>query len=135
MSGGLTTAWLTNPPFFKVPPMPTLKVSADEQLGFLNSLWLGQLKATPRAVELTKKVTFLETSPKGVTLNGKTGSGWLGVDKLRLGWFISHIEGIGKEYTAVVSLTEKKRRKSYNSYAGYEAKKILKDFLADNGLW
>ncbi len=131
LSGGLTTAWLTSNRWTK--HNPTLKISAAEQVSFFARLWREQLQVSPRATELTKKVSFVETSPNGYALHGKTGSGFVGTK--RLGWFVAHLRGHSNEYVAAVTFTDRDAHQSRYPYAGLEARQILKDILIERGLW
>lgn len=136
LSGGLAEAWLTIAPFLKKPPKTTLLVSADEQARFWARLWTGRLPISSRAQELTKAITFIETSPRGWALHGKTGSGLVGKPGRRLGWFVGHLERGAERYAVVVSLTDKKPlRPDDPPYAGGEARQAAKDLLLDAGLW
>jgi beta-lactamase class D len=131
-SGSLTTSWLT----MKNRAESTIKISAYEQVDFLKKLWSGKLPVSQKAIDITKKITYLETSKNGFVLNGKTGSGQMGenMDR-RLGWFVAHIEGNGKEYIAVYTFNDKKAAPKDAPYAGPEAKEKLKSLLAKEDLW
>lgn len=130
MSGGLKTAWLTAPD-----KEPALKISAYEQKDFMEKLWTDKLPVTPRAMKLTREITFLETSPKGFRLSGKTGSNYFAADRLkRLGWFISHLQKDDQEYIAITNFIDTKPGVGA-SYGGPKAKEITKLVLSDLGLW
>ncbi len=130
LSRGLTSAWLTDP------PNATLKISAEEQISFLKLFWRGELKASARSYDLTKAVMLLETTPRGFTLHGKTGSGFSGVDrKLRLGWFIAHLQRGAEQYIAVSTFTDRQRRTGAQLYAGPEARDIMSKILVEQGFW
>lgn len=84
-SGGLTNAWLTS----------SLKISPREQVTFLQKMIRGQHRISSYAVEMTKKLLFLEEMPNEWKLFGKTG--WSrslnhpdGENELR--WFVGWIE-------------------------------------------
>ncbi len=124
MSGGLTTAWLTSG------SKPSLKISAKEQVRFLERLWSDELSVSKKAMELTRKVTYLETSPRGSVLHGKTGS-TLPTDT-QMGWFVGHVSNpsaIGHEYVFAVNF-EHPTPKEGPKFAGYIAKGIAKDILS-----
>lgn len=129
MSAGLTLAWLVAPDA----PEPALSISAYEQVEFMRRFWAGQLTVSPRAVQITKDLTYLETSPKGFRLNGKTGSNFY-ADKRRLGWFIAHVESGTAEYIAVANFSDL-HHVGENVYGGAKAKEITKKILSDAGLW
>lgn len=131
MKGGLTQAWLVSPGS----AAPALKISAYEQVDFMKKLWTDQLPTSPRSQRLAREITFLENSPNGFALSGKTGSNFFDSDhKVRLGWFISHLQKGEQEYIIVTGFrdlgpTEEK------GYGGLKAKEVTKLFLADQGLW
>jgi beta-lactamase class D len=55
-------------------------------------------------MKITKDITYLETSPKGFRLSGKTGSNAYDSNaKIRIGWFVAHIDNGSKEYIAVTN--------------------------------
>jgi len=119
ISGGLTNFWLGS----------TLKISANEQLEFWKRFWRGQLPVSHHAVEVTRKITWLETSPAGMKLSGKTGSHIYGPEEL--GWFVGHLDGPKGEYLVVVNYTGPT---TANQYPGLVAKGICQDILAGLGL-
>ncbi|WP_374077100.1 penicillin-binding transpeptidase domain-containing protein [Bdellovibrio bacteriovorus] len=125
-SGGLDDAWLT--------PKASVLISGYEQIEFWKKLWTNSLPVSQKSLELTRKLTFLETTPRGFTLHGKTGSGNFGVDNgQRLGWFVAHIEGQGKEYLAVVTLND--LTPTSETGGGRLAKEALLAILKDRGLY
>ncbi|MNT64120.1 hypothetical protein D3C72_2019920 [compost metagenome] len=86
-------------------------------------------------MDLAKLLTYLETSPKGFKLNGKTGSNFYEKDiNQRFGWFVSHVENNGKEYIAVTNFRDN-ARSSGEGFGGTQAKEITKTILSDMGLW
>jgi beta-lactamase class D len=131
ISGGITKAWL-------IPPdsaTPALKISAYEQVEFLKALWTGTLPVSNDAMRLTRELIYLETSPKGFRLSGKTGSNFYGTEqKMRLGWFIAHIANGDQEYIAVTNISDKAPA-GPPTYSGAKAKEITKQILTDLGLW
>ncbi|MEI8010934.1 MAG: penicillin-binding transpeptidase domain-containing protein [Candidatus Omnitrophota bacterium] len=131
ISGGLTQAWLV-PPDAKG---PALKISAYEQVVFMKNLWTNKLKVSPHAMTMTKDITYLETSPKGFRLSGKTGSNSYDSNmKIRIGWFVAHIDNGTKEYIAVANFTDRLPTDETSS-GGPKAKEITKKILDDQGLW
>lgn len=127
LTAGITQAWL-------VPPDaqgPALRVSAYEQLEFMKRLWSGKLPVSLRAMQITRDITYLETSPNGFKLNGKTGSNFYNDKKRRIGWFIAHIENGDQEYLSILNFSDP----DTSSYGGVQAKEITKKILADQGLW
>ncbi len=134
ISGGLTSAWLTITKTDSDPGKGTLKISAFEQLEFLKKFWGGKLPVSPDAIQKTKGITFLETSPQGYKLHGKTGSGYLDDPSGDFGWFIGHIGGPDSEYLFVTALT-RDRKTSDAQFPGMVAKEITKAILKDNRIW
>ncbi|MFA5259847.1 MAG: penicillin-binding transpeptidase domain-containing protein [Candidatus Omnitrophota bacterium] len=131
MSAGLTRAWLVPPDSQE----PALKISAYEQVEFMKNLWAGSLDVSPRAVQITKDITYLETSPKGFRLNGKTGSNFYNRNMtVRLGWFVAHIDNGVQEYIAVTNFSDIFPA-GETSPGGGKAKEITKKILSDQDLW
>jgi beta-lactamase class D len=121
ISGGLTNFWLGS----------TLKISADEQLRFWERFWTNGLPVSRRAADITRKITYLETSPSGMKLSGKTGSHTS--DRDELGWFVGHLEGPKGEYLVVVNYSGPVPSKG--SYPGLAAQEICKTILGQMGLY
>lgn len=131
LSQGLRTAWLTSPSLKD----EGLRISAYEQVEFMKNLWKEKFEVSKRSMELTKKITYLETSPHGYVLNGKTGSNFYDKErKYQLGWFISHVEKGDSEFIAVTLISDQKAFEG-QGYGGPRAKQITKDLLAEEGLW
>jgi beta-lactamase class D len=93
-SGGLKDAWQTT----------SLKISAREQSAFLTKLWKGELSISKRAIDLTKKITFIKKIGKASELYGKTGTGCLvghacmeHPDKM-IGWFVGILKTRNNDY-------------------------------------
>ncbi len=85
ISGGIDRAWLTS----------SLKISPIEQAKLIERLRSGKLPISKHAIDLTKKLLFIETLPGGWDLFGKTG--WSGSTdkpdgKNEFGWFVGWIE-------------------------------------------
>lgn len=136
MSGGLVDAWLTITPSTKVVPKTTLKISADEQVKFIAKLFKNQFPVSKNALDRTKKIMFLEKSGNGFELSGKTGSGYLSVtpNKVRIGWFVSHVKRGDQELVAVTTFTDTRKDPPYK-YGGPHAKDITKAILTEKGYW
>jgi beta-lactamase class D len=117
MSGGLEKFWIES----------TLKISANEQIEFLETLYTGQLKFSPKAVETVKKL-IVQKEGGGTVFSGKTGSGRRDEqDEKALGWFVGHVRKNDRQYVFAVNITGK------GAY-GKEARKIAEEVLADEGL-
>ena len=87
-NNGLTNAWLSS----------SLKISAIEQIAFLQKMLAGKLPIKPHAIAMTKNILFVEELKNGWKFYGKTGMGsLLNADgtknpDLYHGWFIGWIE-------------------------------------------
>lgn len=131
VKGGLTQAWLVSP----ASEGPALKVSAYQQVDFMKKLWADQLPASKKSMATTREITFLETSPKGFQLSGKTGSNFYDKDrKMHLGWFIAHLQKGDQEYISVANFSDLQPTEA-KGYGGMRAKDITKVILTDLGLW
>lgn len=131
LSAGITEAWLVSPSS----PGPALKISAYEQAEFMKKLWTGQLPVSERAMKLTREITYLETSPNGFQMNGKTGSNFYDKErKLHLGWFVSHIQKGDQEYITVANFSDVTPYE-FKGYGGPRAKELTKKILSQKGLW
>ena len=131
MSTGITTAWLNSPSDSK----GSLAINAYEQVEFMKKLWSNELPATKRSIEIIRQITYLETSPNGFKLSGKTGSNFYdAARKVQLSWFISHISKSEKEYIAVTNLSDLKTIET-DEFGGPRAKEITRSMLKEAGLW
>lgn len=131
LSSGLTDAWLHSPNN----PGGSLSINAYEQVAFMEKLWTDKLPVSKRALELTKKITYLETSANGYELSGKTGSNFFDKEKkIQLGWFISHIKKNDKEFIAVTTISDL-APVNLDTFGGFRSKELTKQFLAEAGLW
>lgn len=130
ISAGITTACI------KSPSEPNaLSLSAYEQVDFMNKLWTDALPVSSRSMSLTRDITYLETSPKGFEMSGKTGSGVYDKEsRIKLGWFISHLKKGDQEFIAVTTLSDLKPA-DFKGYGGQRAKDLTKKILADQNLW
>ena len=135
-SGDIDGAWLTPAPFLSKEPRTSVKISPIEQVDFLEQLWRNELPVSAEAQGLARKLTYLEESPNGFTIHGKTGSGFVGVgNRQRLGWFVAHVQGNGKEYLAVTRFVDREPADPKAAFGGTQAKEITKKLLGAAGLW
>lgn len=116
MSGGLTKAWLES----------SMLISPDEQLRFWIRFWRESLPVSRHAYHMTKKITFVETSPAGWALHGKTGSG----DAATGGWYAGHVGKGDREYVFVVRYVDRKGSGD-DRPAGWIARDIAKRLLKE----
>ncbi|MDI9819144.1 MULTISPECIES: class D beta-lactamase [unclassified Legionella] len=103
-NNGLSHAWLSS----------SLKISAIEQLHFLNAMLSRELPVSNEAVEHTRKNLYQGKLSNGAAYYGKTGSGRHGYNEretnpsmLRDGWFVGFIEDGSQRYIFVSNLTDK----------------------------
>ncbi len=80
ISSGLDSFWLNG----------SLKISADEQIVFLKSLYHGELAVNPNSLAKLKQVMLVEQTPD-YRLYAKTGGGKLDSGK-SLGWYVGYVE-------------------------------------------
>lgn len=91
-NNGLTNAWLSS----------SIKISPNEQTGFLRRMLRGELPVSERALTLTRSIVPVFSADGGWTIHGKTGStgrrpvtgsapGWQ-----ERGWFIGWAEKDGR---------------------------------------
>lgn len=111
-NNGLEQAWLNG----------GLKISGDEQLSFLKAFVAGKLPVSQIALRNTKENMYLETSPEGWKLYGKTGTGITPV----IGWFVGFIEKSNQTYIFVTNLTHQGED---SEISGVKAKEISKQIL------
>lgn len=111
-NNGLDKAWLSS----------SLKISAEEQLSFLKTFIQGKLPVSESVLSNTKKNMYLETSPEGWKLYGKTGTSVTPA----IGWFVGFIEKSGQTYVFVTNLTDKSEDAEVS---GIKAKEITKQIL------
>ncbi len=131
LKGGLSQAWLVRPSSNG----PALKITAYDQVEFMKKLWADQLPASPRAMKLARELTFLETSPKGFQVNGKTGSNFYDdAKKVNFGWFVAHLQKGDQELIAVANYRDLAPVTEVG-YGGPRAKEIVKKILSDEDLW
>lgn len=131
IQAGLTDAWLKS----AADPENALSLNAYEQLNFMKKLWKNTLPASQSSMEVTRKLTYLETSKSGFKLSGKTGSNIFDEDNSKqFGWFISHVSNGEKEYLAVTNLSDVVPAKR-SSFGGLRSKEITKIMLKKHGLW
>jgi beta-lactamase class D len=85
-SGGVDLFWLTG----------GLRISAEEQVSFLQRLYEGDLLVSPEASETLRALMVLEEG-EGYRLSGKTGTARLENGRL-LGWLVGVVERGGEVY-------------------------------------
>jgi len=123
-NNGLTHAWLSS----------SLKISALEQLHFLNAMLTNELPLHDRAIVNTQKNLYQGKLANGAAYYGKTGSGRHGLTgkdaQLRDGWFVGFIESGTQRYIFVSNLTDKAAAAPTDkSYGGQLMKPITLSLL------
>ncbi len=103
-----------------------LRISADEQVEFLRSLYLNELPFKDRVVNIVKEIIILERNNK-YTLRGKTGS----VTRVlpHIGWFVGYLERDNDVYFFALNIDS-----PGNDAAGFKAKEITRSILKSYGL-
>jgi beta-lactamase class D len=92
ISGGVDNFWLNN----------SLKISADEQIDFLQAFYTGRLPPSKRSTDIVKDILLLEETP-AYKLSGKTGGGPI-ADATYIGWFVGYLETKGDVYFFALNL-------------------------------
>lgn len=106
---GLTNCWLSS----------SLQISGFEQVDFLMRLLDQNLPVSSRAMEMTRKLLYLEEIGDGWKLYGKTGSGYeLNIDGSRnmerpIGWFIGWINKDDREVLFAHFVEDAARREAF----------------------
>lgn len=95
ISGGIDQFWLNS----------SLKISADEQIEFLKKFYKNELPVSKRSAEIVKDI-LLQEETNSYKLRGKTGSGYLGKDRM-LGWFVGYLEKADNVYFFATNLEGK----------------------------
>ena len=82
ISGGIDQFWLTG----------DLRISAKQQISFLERFYQGELGASEANVNAVKQMLILEETPQ-YRLSGKTGwAGYGETDQPQLGWLVGYLE-------------------------------------------
>lgn len=130
LSSGILYSWLTT-----AEVKNSLKISAYEQVIFLDKLWRGELKASKKAQMLTRSIIPIDISDKGYRLSGKTGSGLVNDERnIRVGWFVGHYKNNKSEFIVVTNFVDKQKQDTI-AYGGPEAKQMTIQFLKEMNLW
>lgn len=126
LNNGLTNAWLSS----------SLKISANEQFEFLKALVNDQLPVSKAAMHNTKENMYIETTPNGWQLYGKTGTGRFQQQQIKMndktklqhGWFIGFITKANQKYIFVLNFTDLKTPQDKEG-GGARAKLMIKQIL------
>jgi beta-lactamase class D/beta-lactamase class D OXA-1 len=120
MQNGLTHAWLES----------SLKISANEQLVFLEKFVTHRLPVSQQAIINTQQNMYLETSSQGWRLYGKTGSGYVH-DKGQNGWFIGFVQNqkAKQTYLIVVNFLDHEKPTANSVAGGPQARMMTQAIL------
>lgn len=129
-NNALTHAWVGS----------SLKISALEQLYFLNAFLNNKFSVSQNSILYTKKNLYLGKLDNKALYYGKTGSGrhsqnerLKNPSRLRDGWFIGFIEKDNKQYIFISNLTDKFKQpiieRSLKPYGGQIIKLITIQLL------
>ena len=78
-----------------------LRISALQQIEFLERFYIGKLPVHPRNVEIVKDIMFLEKI-NNATLRGKTG--WIPAGDNKIGWLVGWVERGEETYIFALNL-------------------------------
>lgn len=113
---GLTHAWVSS----------SLKISALEQLAFLNHIIEHKLTISKEAINETINNIKLNQDIDGFQLYGKTGSGCEESTCHTLnGWFVGYLIKYNKKYSFVVNFNDNKSHYPKNTWGGEISKHIF----------
>jgi beta-lactamase class D len=136
LSSGLKYSWLTPSPTESGGVKNSLKISAYEQVSFLEKLWNEALPVSQLSQAKTKSILAKDENPPHRELLGKTGSGFIDDEmKLRLGWYVAHLKVGMKEYIVVTNFTDAKEMPQPRNFGGPEAKELTKQLLIEDDLF
>lgn len=124
ISGGLDSFWLHG-------PSGTLKISAFEQVEFLNKFLDGALPFSKRNIGIVKKMIELQAG-SGYTLSGKTGSGTENGRHV-CGWFVGFAATRKADYV-FAALINADYEFEDSPALGSEAKRITLTILKSMGI-
>ncbi len=112
ISGQIDTFWLEG----------GLRISAEEQIGFLKRLYENDLPFSQRSMNIVKDILVLEKT-ESYRLSGKTGS----VQRVppRMGWFVGYLEAGDKVYVFATNVADSD---------GVKAQEITRSILRGLGL-
>ncbi|MGV3741774.1 MAG: penicillin-binding transpeptidase domain-containing protein [Burkholderiaceae bacterium] len=93
ISGGIDQFWLSG----------GLRISAEEQVDFLQRFYSGKLGISERSTRLAKDMLVLEETPE-YRLSGKTGWAGLGEPGTQTGWLVGYLERDGQAYPFALNI-------------------------------
>lgn len=133
--GGLDTAWLTPAPYIQQNYGFTLKISGMQQAEFYKNLLQDKLAISKDAQQFAKRLIYLQTTPNGYSLSGKTGSGFTDASyKRRIGWFVGTATKFDQQYVIVSNFIDTADRPAGESGDKF-AKQLAMQQLQAYKLW
>ncbi len=84
-----------------------LRISALQQIEFLERFYIGKLPVNPKNTEIVKDIMFIEKIGNA-TLRGKTG--WIPSADNKIGWFVGWVERGGDAYIFALNLDPTEER-------------------------
>jgi beta-lactamase class D len=84
-TGGIDRFWLSG----------GLRISTEEQIGFLKKLHDEKLPFSKRTTDIVKKIMIAKDTA-GMVLRAKTG--WASGDNIDIGWYVGYVESKGNVY-------------------------------------
>lgn len=113
ISGGIDLFWLQG----------GFRVSPDEQIEFLKTLYNNELKFSQRSMDIVKEIMIYEQNENFI-LRAKTG--WGIRFEIQIGWFVGYLERDGNVYIFATNVESKNPEQRYVSRIEI-TKKILKE--------
>lgn len=114
ISGGIDAFWLQG----------GLRISPEEQIGFLRKLYNGTLPFSKRAMDIVKNISVAEETTNH-TMHGKTG--WAEIDGVNIGWYVGYVEKGGNVYFFASNIETKQVKDNFPQARTEITKKILKE--------
>ncbi|MFA6571868.1 MAG: penicillin-binding transpeptidase domain-containing protein, partial [Bacteroidota bacterium] len=113
--GGMEDFWLSG----------KMRISQEQQINFLRSLYLEKLPFSKRSIQIVKKIILVDDS-SDYKIHAKTGWGETG--KLNIGWYVGWIEKSGQVYFFATNIeTVKPDNDSFPKSRIAITKSILRD--------
>ncbi len=103
-----------------------LKISQDEQIEFLKSLYQLEFPVTKRAMEITKNI-LIEERTNDYILAGKTGWTNAALDGIDVGWYIGYVEKADQIYFFATSIESNNPKNNFASSRKEITKNILRE--------
>lgn len=104
-NNALSNAWLNS----------SIQITPEGQIQFLQKLIDNQLPVSAKAIEMTRKIIFLQELPGGWKLYGKTGNGRY-KGKLQQGWFVGWIEKNNRKLVFAHHIADESKQSTYASF-------------------